>query len=160
MRGKSIKIIDLLQHSAELGNTDALYTLAKISLVRAFPFLLHVFPSDFDGRVHQFPPNLYISSDPSLAYHSFLNHAILTGNASSRAFLGFFHATGYKGVVPVDQAKALLYYTFAGLNGEKEAEMALGYRYWTGIGTVEDCVRALEWYQSASQKGTAPPIFF
>jgi len=31
---KAIKVVDLLQHSAELGNTDALYTLAKISLVR------------------------------------------------------------------------------------------------------------------------------
>lgn len=33
MRGKAIKVIDLLQHSAELGNMDALYTLAKVSLV-------------------------------------------------------------------------------------------------------------------------------
>lgn len=30
---KSVKVVDLLQHSAELGNTDALYTLAQISLV-------------------------------------------------------------------------------------------------------------------------------
>lgn len=36
MRGKAIKVLDLLQHSAELGNTDALFTLAKVSLVRAF----------------------------------------------------------------------------------------------------------------------------
>jgi hypothetical protein len=34
MRGKAIKVVDLLQHSAELGNMDALYTLAQISLVR------------------------------------------------------------------------------------------------------------------------------
>jgi SEL1 protein len=34
LRGKAIKVIDLLQHSAELGNSDALFTLAKISLVR------------------------------------------------------------------------------------------------------------------------------
>ena len=33
MRRKSIKVVDLLQHSAELGNTDALFTLAQISLV-------------------------------------------------------------------------------------------------------------------------------
>jgi hypothetical protein len=34
MRGKAIKVVDLLQHSAELGHLDALYTLAQILLVR------------------------------------------------------------------------------------------------------------------------------
>ena len=34
LRGKAIKVVDLLQHSAELGNMDALYTLAQVSLVR------------------------------------------------------------------------------------------------------------------------------
>ena len=34
LRGKAIKVVDLLQHSAELGNMDALYTLAHVSLVR------------------------------------------------------------------------------------------------------------------------------
>lgn len=33
MHRKAIKVVDLLQHSAELGNMDALYTLAQISLV-------------------------------------------------------------------------------------------------------------------------------
>lgn len=33
LAGRAIKVIDLLQHAAELGNTDALYTLAQISLV-------------------------------------------------------------------------------------------------------------------------------
>lgn len=35
MHHKSIKVLDLLQHSAELGNTDALYKLGHISLVRS-----------------------------------------------------------------------------------------------------------------------------
>jgi SEL1 protein len=35
MRGKAIKVVDLLQHSAELGNNDALYMLAQIYLVCA-----------------------------------------------------------------------------------------------------------------------------
>jgi SEL1 protein len=33
IRDKAIKVIDLLQHSAELGNMDALYTLSQVSLV-------------------------------------------------------------------------------------------------------------------------------
>jgi len=39
-RTKAIKVLDLLHHSVELGSTDALYTLAKISLVSAFVFFL------------------------------------------------------------------------------------------------------------------------
>lgn len=34
LRGRAVKVIDLLEHAAELGNTDALYTLGQISLVR------------------------------------------------------------------------------------------------------------------------------
>ena len=33
-KGKAIKVVDLLEHSAELGNMDAIYTLAHIYLVR------------------------------------------------------------------------------------------------------------------------------
>jgi len=35
-RTKAIKVLDLLHHSVELGSMDALYTLAKISLVSTF----------------------------------------------------------------------------------------------------------------------------
>lgn len=33
MRVKAVKVLDLLQHSTELGNSEALYTLARLSLV-------------------------------------------------------------------------------------------------------------------------------
>jgi SEL1 protein len=75
-----------------------------------------------------------------------------TGNASSQSLLGFFHSTGYQGVTPVDQAKAQLYYTFAASGGSRGAQMALGYRYWTGIGVLEDCNRAVEWYERAAEQ--------
>ncbi|KAF7362200.1 Ubiquitin-protein ligase [Mycena venus] len=128
-KGKAIKVIDLLQHSAELGNSDALYTLAQISL---------------------FPPTQYFPSDPKLAYDSFAAHAAITGNATSQGFIAFFHATGYQKVVPVDQARAQLYYTFAANGGDKGSQMALAYRYWSGIGTLEDCNKAVDWYERAA----------
>ncbi|KAJ7072634.1 hypothetical protein C8F01DRAFT_1104732 [Mycena amicta] len=130
-KGKSVKVIDLLQHSAELGNTDALYTLARISL---------------------FPPTNHFPSDPKLAFDSFSAHASMTGNASSQAFLGFFYATGYQKVVRMDQARAQLYYTFAANGGDKGAQMSLAYRYWSGIGTQEDCSHAVDWYERAADK--------
>lgn len=33
LKGRAVKVIDLLQHAAELGHTDALYTLGQVSLV-------------------------------------------------------------------------------------------------------------------------------
>lgn len=56
-------------------------------------------------------------------------------------------------MVPVDQAKAQLYYTFAAQSGDKGAQMALGYRHWTGISTLEDCDAAMQWYEQASLQG-------
>lgn len=77
----------------------------------------------------------------------------MTGNASSQAHIAFFHATGYEGVVPVDQSRAQLYYTFAANGGDQDARMALGYRYISGIGTAENCDQALKWYEAAVEHG-------
>ncbi|KAL4079286.1 hypothetical protein J3A83DRAFT_4208580 [Scleroderma citrinum] len=131
MQRKAIKVIDLLQLSAELGNMEALFTLAHVSL---------------------FPPNVYLPSNPRLAYTSFATHASITGNATSQAYLAFFYATGYADVVSIDQTKALLYYTFAAQGGDKGAQMALAYRYWSGISTLEDCPRTVGWYEEAADQ--------
>ena len=56
----------------------------------------------------------------------------------------------------MDQGKAQLYSTFAANGGDKGAQMALAYRYWTGIGTSESCERALAWYGSAAEQGMFP----
>ncbi|KAJ3826832.1 hypothetical protein EV361DRAFT_890946 [Lentinula raphanica] len=131
---KAIKVVDLLQHSAELGNMDALFTYAKISL---------------------FPPSSHFTADPHVAFKSFSTHAAMTGNATSQSYIAFFYATGYHGVVKADQAMAQLYYTFAANGGDKGAQMALGYRYWSGIGTLEDCQRAVDWYEHAAEHSMA-----
>lgn len=67
--------------------------------------------------------------------------------------LAFFQATGYKDIVPINQANALLHLTFAAHGGDKGAQMSLGYRYWGGIGVNDDCVQAMEWYQLAAEQG-------
>lgn len=148
-RHRSVKVLDLLQHSAELGNLDALYTLGYISLVRAPQSLIE------SPNAPQFPPTSHFPSKPKLAFDYFLQHAELTGNATSQSHLAFFYATGYREVVPVDQARAQLYYTFAANGGDKGAQMALGYRYWSGIGTLEDCERASDWYEHAAEQTMA-----
>jgi len=59
-----------------------------------------------------------------------------------------------------DDSQAILYYTFAALQGLPEAEMVMAFRYWMGIGVKEDCMRALDWYESVAHKceyeGSAP----
>ncbi|KAH9174932.1 HCP-like protein [Lactarius sanguifluus] len=134
LRGRAIKVMDLLQHAADLGNLDALFVLGKLSLL---------------------PPTPHFIADPVLAYKSFESHAAITGNATSQSYLAFFYATGYQNIVPVDQATAQLYYTFAAHGDDKAAQMALGYRYWTGIGVVENCDRAVEWYGAAAEQAMA-----
>jgi SEL1 protein len=44
LRDKAVKVIDLLQHSSELGNMEALYTLSQVSLVCAL--VTHFTPVD------------------------------------------------------------------------------------------------------------------
>ncbi|KAI0343734.1 HCP-like protein [Trametopsis cervina] len=134
LSGKAVKVLDLLQHAADLGHTDALYTLAHLSL---------------------FPPNPHFPLDPTLSYRAFSEHAAATGNATSQAYLGFLYSTGYHNVTAVDQAKAQLYLTFAGHGGDKGSQMALGYRYWSGIGVADDCMSALSWYEDAAEQAMA-----
>ncbi|KZO97204.1 HCP-like protein [Calocera viscosa TUFC12733] len=132
-RGRAVKVLDLLHYAAEQGSTDA---LAKL------------------GEVSMFPPSS-IPMNLTRAFNAYEAHASAAGSPTSQSMLGFFYATGYAGVVEVDQAKALLHYTFAALGGDQTAEMALGYRHWAGIGVPEDCMTALGWYESAAERAMA-----
>ncbi|KAF8308200.1 HCP-like protein [Clavulina sp. PMI_390] len=137
---KALKVIDLLTHAADLGHLDAMYSLADLSL---------------------FPPtwfSLPINATRAFKYYS--THADITGNATSQSHVAFFYATGYApegqtAPVQVDQARALLYYTFAAHGGDTGSSMVLGYRNWAGIGTNENCMAALDWYESAAEAAMA-----
>lgn len=52
----------------------------------------------------------------------------------------------------VSQAKALLHYTIAALGDNTWAQMALGYRYWSGISLANSCEKALEYYHKVATK--------
>ncbi|KAG8898720.1 ERAD-associated protein [Tulasnella sp. 408] len=133
IKGRAAKAIDLLQHAVDLGHEEALFTMAQVSL---FP-----------------PPAMPLNV--SRAFDAYSRHADLTGNATSQAALGFFYATGYGGVVELDQSQALLHYTFAALSGSQRAQMIMGYRHWAGIGVNEDCMAALGWYEASAEKAMA-----
>ncbi|GJJ08477.1 hypothetical protein Clacol_002695 [Clathrus columnatus] len=134
------KVLSLLEHAIELGNVDALYTMGRVSL---------------------FPPAALLRN-VTRAYNAFKRHTELTGNATSYSLLGFFHGAGYKPLsdmdndvyISVDQARALLYYTFAANGGDYGSQMALGYRYWSGIGRWA----AMEYFLSGPPGGRTLPL--
>lgn len=64
--------------------------------------------------------------------------------------LGFMYAAGIG--FNVSQAKALVHYTFAALGDNTWAQMALGYRYWSGISVANSCEKALEFYRKVASK--------
>lgn len=61
------------------------------------------------------------------------------------------YATGL-GNVNVSQAKALLHYTMAAIGGDTRAQMAMGYRHWSGITTPALCEKALDYYRRVANK--------
>lgn len=63
------------------------------------------------------------------------------------------YATGIGNVVKRDQAKALVYHTFAAFGGDTSASLTLGYRYLMGIGTEQSCQDALYYYKEVADKG-------
>lgn len=74
----------------------------------------------------------------------------VTGNSLAHLYLGFMYAIGLP-PVKANQAKALLYYTFASLSNHTYARMALGYRYWSGISVASNCQFALSYYRKVAK---------
>ena len=49
--------------------------------------------------------------------------------------------------------QSLVYLTFSALGGDPLSQMALGYRYWSGIGVEANCETALTYYKKVAAKG-------
>lgn len=60
------------------------------------------------------------------------------------------HASGIG--EPANQAKAIVYYTFAASGGNTFAQMILGYRYWSGISVMSSCESALSFYRKVAKR--------
>ena len=71
--------------------------------------------------------------------------AEVEGHPDAQFFLGLLHATGTH--ANSSQSKALLHYSFAAFGGSSFAQMAMGYRYWAGVGVATSCEKALDYYR-------------
>ncbi|KAK9474163.1 uncharacterized protein V1510DRAFT_374548, partial [Dipodascopsis tothii] len=125
--------VELLEAAAAQDNADALYVLGD----------LH-FYGNYTHR-HDYPA--------ALGYYKRL--ADLTGNATAQSTIGFMYATGMFGTIERDQAKALLYHTFAALGGSTRSDMTLAFRYHSGIGTPRNCDQAALFYKRVADKAMA-----
>nr|XP_022904422.1 protein sel-1 homolog 1 isoform X1 [Onthophagus taurus] len=73
------------------------------------------------------------------------------GHAQGHMGMGFLYASGLGGV-GVSQSKALIHYTFGAIGGNSWAQMALGYRYFSGVTVSASCEKALDFYRIVADK--------
>ena len=124
------KATKLLQEAASQNDPDALYLLAELN---------------FHG-------NYSHPIDYAKAFKRYSQLAALDGNGTAQYMLGFMYATGLNPSVPSDQAKSMLYHTFAAEQGHTRSEMTLAYRHHAGIATPKNCDEAVHWYKRVADK--------
>jgi SEL1 protein len=123
------KAIDILEAAAKFDDPDAIFLLAEMNLHGNFSH----------------PRN------PTKALEWYALLADLDGNSTAQYALGLLYATGIGGVER-DQAKSLLYHSFAAEQGNIRSEMTLGYRHHAGIGVPRDCNTAVNYYKRVADK--------
>ena len=127
------KAVTILQNAAQEEDEDAMHLLAELNF--------------YGNYTH--PRNL-----PE-AFKRYQDLATLSGNASAQHVLGFMYATGVGGSVERDQARSLLYHTFAAKGGDSRAQMTVAYRHHAGVATPRNCNEAALYYKQVADKAIA-----
>ncbi|PNS17309.1 Protein sel-1 1 [Sphaceloma murrayae] len=126
--------VSLLEYAAnKYQKLDAFYLLAEMN---------------FHGN-YTYPRNY------TAAFNYYHALAGISGNSSAQHMLGFIYATGIGGAVEPDQARALLWHTFAAEQGDTRSQMTVAYRHHAGIGTPRNCDMAVKYYRQAAAKAVA-----
>jgi SEL1 protein len=133
VQGPLLQAVRLLEESSNKNNTDALFMLAELNFYGNFSH-----PKDFKA-----------------AFGYYQKLALVSGNSSALHMLGMMYSTGVGGAVERDQARALLYYTFAANQGHTRAEMTVAHRHHAGIGTPKSCDTAVKYYKRVADKAIA-----
>ncbi|ETI19796.1 hypothetical protein G647_08809 [Cladophialophora carrionii CBS 160.54] len=129
VNGDLKRAVDTLRTASSFDDPDAIYLLAEMNFYGNFSH-----PRDFHA-----------------AKYWYGRLADLDGNATAQHMLGLMFATGIGGVER-DQAKALLYHTFAAEQDNIRSEMTLAFRYHAGIGCPRDCDQAVGYYKRVADK--------
>ena len=123
------KAVDTLTTAASFDDPDAIFLLAEMNFYGNFSY-----PRNFEAAKY---------------WYSTL--ADLDGNATAQHMLGLMYATGVGGLER-DQAKALLYHSFAAEQDNIQSEMTLAFRFHAGIGCPRDCDKAVGYYKRVADK--------
>ncbi|KAH0837482.1 hypothetical protein AYO21_08919 [Fonsecaea monophora] len=129
IKGDLKKGVDSLATAASFDDPDAIFLLAEMNFYGNFSH-----PRDFER-----------------AKYWYRRLADLDGNSTAQYMLGLMYGTGVGGLER-DQAKALLYHTFAAEQGNIKSEMTLAYRYHAGVGCSRNCDKAVSYYKRVADK--------
>lgn len=129
--GEAVSLLE--ESSSRYNNPDALYLLAEMNY-----FGNYTYPRNFP-----------------VAFDYYLELADSHGNSSAMYMVGLMYSTGIGGAIEPDQARALLYYTFAALRGHTRAEMTVASRHHAGVGTPRSCDEAVKYYKRVADKAIA-----
>ncbi|KAN0034261.1 hypothetical protein ACTFIV_000754 [Dictyostelium citrinum] len=124
----SIKAYQLLLDSANQGNHRAMYLLGVMNEI---------------GEINNGNMNF------TLAEEWYLKSAEY-GNSDAQRSLGFLYATGKLGYI--DEAKAILYYSFAARSGNIVAQLTMAYRYLHGYGVEKSCKKSSILYDKVAAR--------
>ena len=130
LREVLVNDVAILKDAADDNDPDAIYLLAELNFYGNFTH-----PRNFGA-----------------AFERYDQLASLTGNSTAQYMLGVMYATGIGGAVERDQARALLYHTFAAEQGNTRSEMTVGFRHHSGVGTPRDCDKASYYYRRVAEK--------
>ncbi|KAM7222567.1 protein sel-1 1 [Rhypophila decipiens] len=133
LSGPLLHATGLLEEAARKNNSDALYLLAELNYYGNYSHPRHM----------------------KTAFDYYQKLATLNGNSSAMYMIGLMHSTGVGDAVERDQARALLYYTFAADQGHTRAEMTVAHRHHAGIGVPKNCHAAVKYYKPVADKAIA-----
>ena len=123
---------EVILKSGSLDKRSAWEMIEKAALADYSPAILKLAWAYLLGNRFHINPKAAHTLFPSLAE---------TGDPEAQMGMAFLYATG--SVVNSSQSQALLYYTFGAFGGSHWAQMALGYRYWSGMGVATSCEKVI-----------------
>ncbi|KAI8870595.1 HCP-like protein, partial [Ramicandelaber brevisporus] len=162
-RIRRVKATDALDAStrAQLLNThpngtrlvEAIDILAKLAVERN-----HTASATLIADMHMYgefgvPANIHTAR----RWYSYLGDVL--GDAHGQYMLGLIHVTGLGGITNLhgaaterDNARGLMYLTFAAAQNHTESQMTLANRYMSGLSVPQSCSSALPLYRAVAQK--------
>ncbi|EME46387.1 hypothetical protein DOTSEDRAFT_51887 [Dothistroma septosporum NZE10] len=127
------RAVKILEDAANNNDIDAIHLLADLNFYGNYSH-----PIDYDQ-----------------AFKRYKQLADITGNDAAQYMIGFMYATGLAPSVPMNQAKSMLYHTFAADQGQTRSQMTLAYRHLAGVATPKNCDEAVSWYKEVADKAIA-----